>query len=214
MVVVTARDSAGNRLTGVLKDLLRIGIQVSYPLRPCRAPYVPAPCPPTDPRVGCPVLPSGLPSFSRWEFCPPTPDPPETVWAFTDGSYSGPDASGYAALLCKESSLQAPGFQFNSDWCLILRGGSPHSGANYSSECAAIVSSLKALPLNCPIRFVSDALSAIQSISRPLLASGRRIRLGARSLVLTAMDFVGLRRSAGGSTGFDHVHSHTEREDL
>ena len=76
------------------------------------------------------------------------------------------------------------------------------------------MSSLKALPLNCPIRFVSDALSAIQSISRPLLASGRRIRLGARSLVLTAMDFVGLRRSAGGSTGFDHVHSHTEGEDL
>jgi len=211
--VTSAVDTTANRQTGVLKRLLGMGIRISYPIHP--RPYKPlyrmAVLPPVDPRLGWPVLQSDLRSFSRWEYCPPAHTLGETIWAFKDGSYSGPDKSGYATILCKESSLTAPGFRFDSNWCVILRGGSPHSGANYSAECAAIVVTLKALPTNCPLRIVTDALSAKQSIGRPLLPVGRRLRLGARSLVVTARDFTS-RRSA--ATDVVHVHSHTEGTDV
>jgi ribonuclease HI len=169
--------------------------------------------PPIDSRTGCPILTPQLPRPGVCLVCPPTLGRPGTVCAFTDGSYSPPGKSGYAAVLCSESALASADFKFSSSTCFVIQGGSPLSGSNYTAEAAAVVSALLSVPLNCPLKIYTDALGVMQSAIALMMSTSHRLRLGARSFLVTCRELVALRARYGGETDFFHVRSHTESSD-
>jgi ribonuclease HI len=205
--------SCGNRLAGAIGDLIKMEIFISCPVDGLPVPVL-ADLPGHDARLGCPVLGGGLGGLALNSLCPPMPGRPGTVCVFTDGAYSSPSRGGYAAILCKESSISDPAFGFDSRWCVTLAGSSPLSGRNYTAEWAAIAVALRAVPLNCPLRIYTDALSAMQSASRGLISASQRIRLGARPLTVSCRNIIALRKAHGAPTEFVHVRSHTEGGDV
>ena len=210
VVVDSARNSPTNRMAGTIKLMSDLGVCVSW-----RTDSVPdrfdlaADLPPVDSRTGCPTLAPQLPRPGVCLVCPPAPRRLGTVCAFTDGSYSLPGTSGYAAVLCSESALAAGDFEFSSSTCLAILGGSPLSGRNYTAEAAAVVVALLAVPLNCPLKIYTDALGVMQSATALMMSTSRRLRLGARPFLVTCRELVALRARYGGETDFFHVRSHT-----
>ena len=79
-----------------------------------------------------------------------------------------------------------PTYTFAEGTYHVLRGAAPLAGANYAAEVKALLAVLHGIPLNAPLLCISDALSALQVLWKPVLANGGRIRLGARSLVVPA----------------------------
>ena len=209
-VVQGARECRVNRVARVLCRLSKGGTRVSFPAAmPLRRAFSFVKMPPVDVRVGCPLLHTRLSSMYTYTLCPPVPLGCRPVSVFTDGAFR-PGHGGYAAFLCLTESVSRPGFVFGPLTCVILQGGSPSSGANYSAEAAAILVSLRSVPVNCSLTLYTDALSAMQSISRGLLQASRRVRLGARAFIVLCRELIAMRLRYGGLTVFIHVHSHTE----
>ena len=211
VMVTGVKRCRSNRVARVLDDLRRAGILVSYRLGPTPPGDLGfTTMPPVDARVGCPVLRTTLSSFLRLKMCPPVPGGCRPVSVYTDGGF-GRNASGYGVVLCLSSASTTSGFRFCPATCVVLSGGSPRSGANYSAECAAIIVALRSLPVNCPVLCVSDALSAMQSVSSGLIPASKRVRLGARAFIVTCRKLINIRANHGGTTTFRHVFSHTEQ---
>ena len=211
--VTTASASGTCRFAGAIRDLIDLGITVSSSVGLVDS-VLPSDAPPAfDPRAGCKILDTGLSGLSRGS---PSSDVscPAGVCAFTDGSFTSPSMGGYAAILCRESSLSSPGFSFDGKWCVTLSGSSPLAGRNYSAECAAIAVALQAVPLNCPLRIYTDALSVMQSLSQGVLSASHRVRLGARPLIVSCRRLIALRADHGAPTEFVHVRSHTEGDGI
>jgi len=213
-VVTSVRSCRTNRVARVLCLLGKAGVRVSFPqVLPHRRDFTFAAVPPVDPRVGCPVLASGLSSISSYRVCPPAPGGCLPVSAFTDGAY-GRGGGGYASVLCSDIALRSALFDFGPDTCLVLQGASPPSGASYTAEAAAVLVTLCSVPVNCPLTVYTDSLSAMQAIDRGLLPASRRVRLGARAFIVLCRSLVAIRWDHEASTTFVHVHSHTEGTDV
>ena len=208
--VIASVDSRKSRWSGVVKSLLKLGVKVTF--RTPSLVHRPVPCftwcdhsPPSDPSIGCPVLPAAHHALQSTVLCPPCVCP-RTITVFTDGSFIEPGASGYAAVVCGEPPL--PCSPFHHSWCVTLSGGSPVSGASYAAECAAILTTLRLLPANCPIVIYTDSKSGMQSVARDLIGTSRRLRLGCRAMILTIRSIIDIRASHGAPTDFVHVKSH------
>ena len=211
--VVSAVDSRLNRMTGVVKSLLCSRIDVTYQDQaPCPS-YTPDGACAADERLGCGVLHGQLSSLSSWSLCPPADDKPKRVAAFTDGAFT-PGKSGFAAVLCNDETAADPAFSFGPATCTVMTGGSPFSGASYAAEWGALVTALRAVPVNCDLVVYTDSLSAKQVLECPFIAVSRRLRLGARSLAMTARQIVQVRTAHGACTSVHHVRSHTLGRDL
>ena len=211
--VVSAVDSRHNRLTGIVKSLTNSRIGITYQDQsPCPV-YTPDGVCSADERLGCSVLRGQLSSLSSWSLCPPADNKPKRVAAFTDGAFT-PGKSGFAAVLCDEEATADVDFSFGPATCTVLTGGSPFSGASYAAEWGALVTALRAVPVNCDLVIYTDSLSAKQVLERPLIAVSRRLRLGARSLAVTAREIVRVRAAHGARTRVHHVRSHTLGRDL
>jgi hypothetical protein len=134
---------------------------------------------------------------------------------FTDGSFirgedSTEDVCGYAAVVCRMEDYLRPGYDFEEGSYIVLAGAAPLAGANYAAEVKALLVALFALPIEAPLLCVSDALSALQVLWKPTVASGARLRAGARSLVGPARALLHLRTN----TSCTHVHSHSGKTDI
>ena len=106
-----------------------------------------------------------------------------------------------------------PTYTFAEGTYHVLRGAAPLAGANYAAEVKALLAVLHGIPLNAPLLCISDALSALQVLWKPVLANGGRVRLGARSLVVPARTLLALRSPHTVSERV-HVHSHTGGTDM
>jgi hypothetical protein len=206
-----------NRLTGTIQHLLLAQVRVTIPATPHASPppltFAPDAQCVFDSRTGCPLLPTSMASFAGTTLSPPTPEV-TTICAFTDGSFSSAGRSGFAVLLCNETALEDPNFDYTPEWCHIIQGGSPLAGANYTAECCPILIALRMVPVNCHLRLITDAKAVIAPITAPLLPVGRRLRLGCRPVMKTIRRYFDARTREGATTTFTHVHSHTESDDI
>ena len=86
----------------------------------------------------------------------------------------------------------------------------PASGGNYTAEVQAILTALHGVPVNTPLLIVSDCKSALQAAWLEVVPDGRRIRMGARSLMASIREILEIRRSRFNCPATRlHIHSHT-----
>jgi len=156
--------------------------------------------------VGCPLLPTPLWSGLHL-ICPPSPECPDLV-AFTDGS-SISWCSAYAFAICR-ADLCVEGFSPSPSNCVLSSGQSPTAGRNYVAEAIAILGVIMSVPVNANLTIYTDALSVKDVMDAPLIAEGRRLRLGGRPVICTLRQALCVREKWGAKTGFIHVLSHTE----
>ena len=91
-------------------------------------------------------------------------------------------------------------------------GTAPVSGANYTAEMQALLTTMHAIPVNVPLLCGSDALSAIQVLQKRFVSDTAALRLGARSLVLPARSLIELRSEHGCPPVWRHIESHTTKD--
>jgi hypothetical protein len=174
-----------------------------------------------NPILGCDLDPTPPPPNAgpRWleHYCTQPEYVGRGVALFTDGSYSkdeqGSARSGSAIILCKREDAEDPSYNFHPGSCVVVHATAPLSGANYSSETTGILTGLRIVPVQVPVLVVSDALSALQAIWRPLTADMKALRQGARPQVIPAQTLLRIRREAGADSSYVHVESHTGLSD-
>ena len=67
--------------------------------------------------------------------------------------------SGYAVVICKLTDVVDPDFDFSAEKCVVLTGTAPVSGANYTAEMQALLTTVYAIPVNVPLLCGSDPQS-------------------------------------------------------
>jgi hypothetical protein len=164
------------------------------------------------PILGCTLLPNPAEDRTLEGFCGDDYEGLGLV-AFTDGSYfvdhdQGESRCGYAAVLIRKEDYLDPTYTFTEGTYFVLRGAAPLAGANYAAEVKALLAVLHSVPVKMPVLCVSDALSALQVLWKPVLANGARMRMGARSLGSAARALLA-RRSLHTTTDRVHIHSHS-----
>ena len=164
-----------------------------------------------SPELGCSLLANPAEDSTLGTFCRDNYNVLGLV-AFTDGSYTAHagcgGTCGFAAVLIRVEDYLDPTFTFAEGNHVTLSGAAPLAGANYAAEVKALLAVLHCVPLGVPLLCISDALSALQVLWKPILANGARVRAGARSLV-TAARVLLERRSAHTTSESEHVYSHT-----
>ena len=125
----------------------------------------------------------------------------DSVAAFTDGSHTRGQGGGYAAVFFAAAdvlgTLRDP---------YVAAGPAPLAGANYAAEVRAV---LTALDYTVDTDVYTDCASAVEVLSKDLVPLGKRLRLGARSLVMGCRLKLALRRALGLRTRLYHVPAHT-----
>jgi hypothetical protein len=78
-----------------------------------------------------------------------------------------------------------------------------------------ILAALHALPPNTPAEIASDSLSTIQVLEKKeKLSTCKRLKMGARPIIISILRLLVLRRSLGTTTTYRHVKAHTEQTDF
>ena len=162
-------------------------------------------------------------------FATPISPPDPTLAVFTDGSFRAQNGAsppikrgGYAAVITLASNLNYPTFRFQPDRIVIISGGSPGAGQSYCAEHLAILTVLQAVPINTPLIFYTDCLSAIQALdpaNAALLAphykpTSQRLRQGTRPIVSCSRRRLPSRTLWRALTTFHHVKAHTGKTDI
>lgn len=166
-------------------------------------------------QLQCPLLPHAGTAASLSTYCLYPSYAGTGLVAFTDGSFKHEEGrgcqSGFAVVLCKLSDVADPGFDFSPEKCVILTGTAPASGANYAAEMKGLLTALHAVPVDVPLLGGSDALSAMQVLRRRWISSSAALRLGARSLTLSARSILDLRQQHACPPVWKHIESHTTK---
>jgi len=168
-------------------------------------------------KLGCFLLPHAGTAACMSQYCVQHGYEGPGLIAFTDGSFVNASEdglacqSGFAVVLCKLDDVLRPGFDFGADECVVLSGTAPISGANYTAEMMALLTTLHAVPVNVPLQCGSDALSALQTIQKRWISKGAALRLGARSLALPTRALVRIRTEFDCPPDLRHIESHTTK---
>ena len=167
-------------------------------------------------KLQCPLLPYAGTAASLSTYCLFPGYSGAGLVAFTDGSFRHDEGrgcqSGYAVVICKLTDVVDPDFDFSAEKCVVLTGTAPVSGANYTAEMQALLTTMHAIPVNVPLLCGSDALSAIQVLQKRFVSDTAALRLGARSLVLPARSLIELRSEHGCPPVWRHIESHTTKD--
>ena len=162
-------------------------------------------------------------------YATPESPPDPTLAVFTDGSFRAKNGAsppikrgGYAAVITLASNLNDPTFTFQPERIVTISGGSPGAGQSYSAEHLAILAVLQAVPINTPLIFYSDCLSAIQALDPSNSSSlaphykptSQRLRQGTRPIVSCSRRRLPSRVLWQAPTTFHHVKAHTGKTDI
>ena len=142
------------------------------------------------------------------------------VIIFTDGSYgtdmeSNRMRGGYAAIIVPEAAATDPSFTFQQDRIVVLRGGSPGAGKNYSAEGLAIVAAMHALPATTPFTLGTDSNSSKQVLEKTAhWSTNLRLKMGSRPIMVTAQHKLAVVRSVNTQHSLMHIRAHTGNQDF
>ena len=154
--------------------------------------------------------------------------PPQTVHAYTDGSFvAQPPSSAWAVTVADEwlddchmavtTDEKEVGKQHAFIRSAVMCGASISCTQGvYPAELQAIARTLAMFPLSFILHIHSDSQASLAAIRSYELLSNerRRLRMSAHTLLQLIHHLLQQRHKAGGAVHWHHVHAHTDGSDI
>ena len=167
-------------------------------------PHTPLPLPPTPQHIHLQHSPSAHNLHNTNHTTPMT--------AFPDGSClkHQHNQCGYATILLPTSTLTQPNYDFAPHTYVVLDGGSPYTGLNYTAEAMAILRALLAIPLTTPLTIHTDCKGLADHLhTLHALSESQQMKLGSRTVLLNIRRIIHHRNKHNTPTTLIHIYSHT-----